>query len=532
MRVEVTLMGGFAVRIDGVALPVEQWPRRQAAALVKLLALAPRARLHRDRVIDALWPDVDLDAALPRLYKAAHYARQALGVPDAVAVRNEAVALFPAAELTVDVTAFETAAEAARRTGSLESYRTAIALYRGELLPDDLNEPWSEEPRLRLQGRFEVLVREADEGSTRPEPPLAAVAPPATVPPGPRRRPAATELLEREDELAALDRVARTALRTGRGSVVLVTGEAGSGKSALTQAFLDRLAGDVIAAVGGCDDLLAPRSLGPFRDMADGLPRLASALASNQHEHILSALLQLLATPTVLVLEDVHWADDATLDAIRYLSRRITGVPAVLLLTFREEEVDATHPLRRILGSLSGASTRRLALGPLSLAAVHRLAGGEQAEAAEIHRVTKGNPFFVTEVLDSASDGVGRSRRARPPGMPCTCSSRATPLSSCAACTSLISLSRSCTGGNPKVCTVTVQAGAASTQTVDLATGAVSAVVGVSALRIDATDAAEPSGGGVPPDRYAVAITGATPHAVGTPGSPVLLTQGNVRVPS
>jgi len=77
-----------------------------------------------------------------------------------------------------------------------------------------------------------------------------------------------------------------------------------------------------------------------------------------------------------------------------------------------------------------------------------------------------------------------------------------------------------------------VQAGAASTQTVDLATGAVSAVVGVSALRIDATDAAEPSGGGVPPDRYAVAITGATPHAVGTPGSPVLLTQGNVRVPS
>ena len=78
-----------------------------------------------------------------------------------------------------------------------------------------------------------------------------------------------------------------------------------------------------------------------------------------------------------------------------------------------------------------------------------------------------------------------------------------------------------------------MQAGAASTQTVDLATGAVSAVVGVSALRIDATDAAEPSGGGVPPDRYAVAITGATPHAaVGTPGSPVLLTQGNVRVPS
>ena len=107
-----------------------------------------------------------------------------------------------------------------------------------------------------------------------------------------------------------------------------------------------------------------------------------------------------------MVLEDVHWADDATLDAIRYLSRRIPGVPAILLLTFRDDDVDATHPLRRILGSLDSSSNRRIELGPLSVQAVRRLSAVDEAEAAEIHRVTRGNPFFVTEVLEAGGDGV------------------------------------------------------------------------------------------------------------------------------
>ena len=118
MRVAIALMGGFAVTIDGAAVPAAQWRRRQAAALVKLLALAPRARLHRDRVIDALWPDADLDAALPRLHKAAFFAREALGARDAVVVRAETVALFPDADLSVDVAAFDTAADAARTSAS------------------------------------------------------------------------------------------------------------------------------------------------------------------------------------------------------------------------------------------------------------------------------------------------------------------------------------------------------------------------------------------------------------------------------
>jgi hypothetical protein len=106
------------------------------------------------------------------------------------------------------------------------------------------------------------------------------------------------------------------------------------------------------------------------------------------------------------VLEDVHWADDATLDAIRFLSRRILGVPAILLLTFRDDETDAAHPLRRVLSGLGSSSTRRVELASLSVDAVRRLSGMDDAEAAEIHRVTRGNPFFVTEVLATGGDAV------------------------------------------------------------------------------------------------------------------------------
>jgi DNA-binding SARP family transcriptional activator/tetratricopeptide (TPR) repeat protein len=490
VRVGIALLGGFAVSIDGVTLPHDQWKRRQAAALVKLLALAPRGRLHRDRVVDALWPECGLDAALPRLHKAAHFARQALGSRDAVVLRDEVVALFPAADMDVDVTAFETAADAALRSGraSAAACPAAIALYRGELLPDDLNEPWSEEPRRRLRSRYVQLLRGAgrwpdllrldpadeqahveslreavlagdravalrryaemerilgDELGVTPGPEAVAlrervlsgqplVTPPPT-PGGPRPtaggpRPGAVvgrgpaegagatpggarieeTLLERDDDLTVLSRAARSVARTGRGAVVAVTGEAGSGKSSLVRAFLANLDEDMVVAVGGCDDLLAPRSLGPFRDMAETVPDVASALAGAAGpDDVLPALLRFLAAArTVLVVEDVHWADDATLDAIRYVSRRIAGVPALLLLTYREEDVDATHPLRRILGSLGGSSNRRIELAPLSVRAVRRLAGVDEAEAAELHRVTRGNPFFVTEVLAGGGDGV------------------------------------------------------------------------------------------------------------------------------
>lgn len=112
---------------------------------MKLLALSPGGRLHRDRVVDALWPDLTLDVALPRLHKAAHYARGALDDRDAVVLEGEVVALFPLATLEVDATAFEMAADSALAAEPVSPEECASALkLAGELLPDDLAEVWLE----------------------------------------------------------------------------------------------------------------------------------------------------------------------------------------------------------------------------------------------------------------------------------------------------------------------------------------------------------------------------------------------------
>ena len=103
MRVEIDLLGGFAVRVNGRAVVTGAWRRRHATALVKLLALAPRRSMHREQVLDTLWPDAGLDVAAPRLHKAAHYARRALGDPRALVLAGDSVSLFPEADVIVDV---------------------------------------------------------------------------------------------------------------------------------------------------------------------------------------------------------------------------------------------------------------------------------------------------------------------------------------------------------------------------------------------------------------------------------------------
>src|SRR5689334_9318484 len=127
------------------------------------------------------------------------------------------------------------------------------------------------------------------------------------------------ELLERDRELAVLDEALRDA-QAGRGSIVLVHGEAGIGKTSLVRAFARRTVGRARLLSGACDDLVTPRTLGPLRDAVRGSGPLAAALASGDRDAVLSALLTDLdggGRPTVLVLEDVHWADDATLDVLR-----------------------------------------------------------------------------------------------------------------------------------------------------------------------------------------------------------------------
>src|SRR5215217_2772391 len=207
-------------------------------------------------------------------------------------------------------------------------------------------------------------------------------------------------LLERDDTLAVLERAVGDA-DAGRGPVALVTGEAGIGQTTLVRAFAAEAAGRARVLLSACDDLLAPRTLGPLHDAArDGHGALARGL-TGPVDGVYGALLEELATdgPVVLMVEDVHWVDDATLDVLAYAARRIEPVGAVLVLTFRDDEIDAHHPLHRFLGVLAGCPVHRIALAPLSRAAVGRMCAGTGADPDALHRITGGNPFFVTEAL-------------------------------------------------------------------------------------------------------------------------------------
>ena len=159
MTIEIRLLGTFEVRRDGRAVPASAWSRRHAAALVKLLALSPGRRLHREQVIDALWPDLAVDEAAPRLHKAAHFARKAAG-DDTIVLRGESVALFPDQSVAVDVALFEAAADEALRAGDEALLQAASDRCGGDLLPEDLYEEWADGPRQRVrQLRTDLLRR-------------------------------------------------------------------------------------------------------------------------------------------------------------------------------------------------------------------------------------------------------------------------------------------------------------------------------------------------------------------------------------
>jgi DNA-binding CsgD family transcriptional regulator/tetratricopeptide (TPR) repeat protein len=215
------------------------------------------------------------------------------------------------------------------------------------------------------------------------------------------------EILERDGALATLAE-AHGAARRGKGRAVLVSGEPGIGKTALVTRFVRDLQPEARVLVGTCDDLSIPRPLGPFRDLAGSVsPSLEEALSSGVPSHEIHSLLiselERPPQPTVLVLEDVHWADGATLDSVALLGRRIGSVPALLVLTFRGGELPPNHPLHASLGAIRAEDSVFLELAPLSQSAVASLAGDE---GNEVYTATGGNPFYVTELLASRDADV------------------------------------------------------------------------------------------------------------------------------
>jgi DNA-binding CsgD family transcriptional regulator/tetratricopeptide (TPR) repeat protein len=222
-------------------------------------------------------------------------------------------------------------------------------------------------------------------------------------------------LIERGSQLAALHQYADEASHA-QGRLVLVSGEAGIGKSALLEDFAEQSA-DARWLWAGCDGLFTPAALGPLLDIAVQLEGelLRLCQVDSKRDQLYGALLRQLnglKTLTVIAVEDVHWADEATLDLLSYLGRRIQHLRALLLVTYRDDALVSNDQLRLTLGGLASQRvTRRLGLSALSAAGVATLAHGTEIDAAELHRLTAGNPFFVTEVLQAGNDGLPASVR-------------------------------------------------------------------------------------------------------------------------
>jgi predicted ATPase len=219
-------------------------------------------------------------------------------------------------------------------------------------------------------------------------------------------------LLERDAVLADLEGLTQQATR-GVGQLLLLHGEAGVGKSAAIRRFIDSVAGRFQVLVGCCDPLTAPRPLGPLIDMLAQLPDangtgLRAAIEARDSESIYAEVLNVFGDGNqwVCVIEDAHWADGATLDLLRFIARRVESLRLLVVVSYRDDELGPGHPFAVVLGDLSNhAALRRISLSPLSAEAVRLLASGSGVNAEQLHHLTSGNPFYVTEILAAGADG-------------------------------------------------------------------------------------------------------------------------------
>ena len=212
-------------------------------------------------------------------------------------------------------------------------------------------------------------------------------------------------LLERDEELELLS----NALADPNARLVLIRGEAGIGKTSLIRSFLSTHREEINALYGVSDDLSTPQPFGPLWDIARAEPALLEALEKLDRPAVLNTLLELFdrsLRPTVIVFEDTQWADEATLDVIKYIGRRLDRAHGLLILTYREGEVDYNHPLRVVIGEIPPANLLRIRLKRLSNDAVAQMVQETSLDIGEITTLTDGNPLFVSEMLNSGTGEI------------------------------------------------------------------------------------------------------------------------------
>jgi len=218
------------------------------------------------------------------------------------------------------------------------------------------------------------------------------------------------ELIERDNFLSALDSGFREAA-SGEGYCFFIMGEAGIGKTSLVKTFLKKTEDESIQYTGACDSLFTPRPLGPLYDLALQINEnwINEIHPVSSRAELFSRFVQELTQkqkPVVIVFEDIHWADEATLDFVKFLARRISRLKCLFILTLRDDEINNQYSLRNVFSDLAPDTFTRLLLTPLSKQAVQKLADEKGYDGEDVYSISGGNPFYVNEILASYSLGV------------------------------------------------------------------------------------------------------------------------------
>jgi DNA-binding CsgD family transcriptional regulator/tetratricopeptide (TPR) repeat protein len=218
------------------------------------------------------------------------------------------------------------------------------------------------------------------------------------------------KLLEREDYLNTMNSIFNGIAGSG-GHTLFIAGEAGIGKTSLVREFTNQIEKKIRILSGGCDALFTPRPLGPLFDISANLsPEFQRILKTNTNRSSLfNAFLDELKgnnQTTLLIFEDVHWADEATLDLIKYFSRRVNLINCLFVVTYRDDDTDRDLRIRTIMGEIPARQQTRMKIHRLSIDSVKSMAKNSHLKAEDVYRLTQGNPFYITEILAHYSPGI------------------------------------------------------------------------------------------------------------------------------